>query len=149
MRPADECFAAGDLARLDVDDRLVMQLEFAICDGLAQSHCNLVPALQPFVHTFYEETECAAAERLCAVERHVRVLHQLLDVNAVGRSHRNSDARSDRNRVFTDNERLRQLGYDALGTPFDLCERLRGNLYDCELIATQPGNGVGVPYGAD
>ena len=98
IMPRSGCFQRSSASQpviavvLDADQRLVMQLEFAFRQGLAQRDFELAPRLHARVHGGLEEAVGAAAIRLGAVERHVGALEQLVRLGAVARRHRNTDA---------------------------------------------------------
>ena len=95
MIPAHQRLEAGDLAGLQVEDRLVVDLELAVGDGLAQVELERAARLQPLVHLALEEAVRAAAVALGEVERHVGVLQQQVGVGAVVRRDGDADAGAD------------------------------------------------------
>ena len=97
MVPAQQRLEAGDLAGLQVKDRLVVELELAVGDGLAQIELERPAQLQPLVHLALEEAVGAAAVALGKIERHVGVLQQQVGVDAVAGRDRDADARADGN----------------------------------------------------
>src|SRR5436190_22637206 len=66
--PAQQRLEAGHLAGLQVKDRLVVELELAVGDGLAQVDLERAAQLQPLVHLALEEAVGAAAVALGEVE---------------------------------------------------------------------------------
>ncbi len=74
MIPSQQRFASRNPSRLEIDERLVEQLEFFIGQGLAQVQLQNAARLDGLGHLFAEETEGAAAVRLGAIERHVCIL---------------------------------------------------------------------------
>ena len=95
MIPAHQRLEAGDLAGLQVENRLVVDLELAVGDGLAEVELQRAPQLQPLVHLALEEAVRAAAVALGEVERHVGVLQQQIGVGSVVRRDRDADAGAD------------------------------------------------------
>ena len=74
MTPAHQRLEAGDLAALDVDERLIEQLELAVLDRLAQIELDDAAGLHARVHFGFEEAVDAAAVGLGPIKRHVGVL---------------------------------------------------------------------------
>ena len=89
-----------------VDERLVVQLELAVGERLAQVELERAARLQPRVHLGLEEAVDAAPVRLGAIERHVGVLQQLVGVVAVARRDGDADAGADHHLVAVDVEGL-------------------------------------------
>jgi hypothetical protein len=71
MPPAQQCLAATDDATLKIHDRLVMQLEFALCQCRAQRNLQRMPRLQPAIHLRLEETMGRPAFTLRRIQRQV------------------------------------------------------------------------------
>ena len=95
MVPADQRFEAGDFLVFQVDERLVVKLEFAADQGLAKVEFQCAPRLHQRIHLGLEEAVGAAAVGLGAVQCHVGVLQELIGIRRVGRSDRNADAGAD------------------------------------------------------
>ena len=74
MIPSQQRFAGRNPSRLEIDERLVEQLEFFIGQGLAQVQLQNAARLDGLRHLIAEETEGAAAVRLGTIERHVCIL---------------------------------------------------------------------------
>ena len=92
MVPAQQRLAADDPVVADVDQRLVVQLELAAHERLAQVDLQRAARLHARVHLRLEEAVGAAAVGLGAVQRHVGVLQQLIRLGAVVRRHGDADA---------------------------------------------------------
>src|SRR6202008_3650785 len=95
MIPAQQRLEARDLAGLQQQDRLIMDLELAVGDRLAQVELEQAARLQPLVHLALEEAMGAAAVALGEVERHVGVLQQQVGVDAVVGRDGDADAGAD------------------------------------------------------
>ena len=95
MMPADKRLAAGDLTGFDVDDRLVIDLELAVDDGLAKLEFEFAARLDTGVHGDFEEAVAAAAIGLGAIEGEIRILHDDVRRVAVGGRQRDADADAD------------------------------------------------------
>ena len=76
MIPAQQRLAGRDPSRLEIDERLVEQLEFLVRQRLAQVELEDAARLDDLRHLVAEEAEGAAAVRLGAIQRHVGVLQQ-------------------------------------------------------------------------
>ena len=95
MLPAQQRLEAGDAVRGEIDQRLVVQLEFAIGKGAPQVDLHVTAFLRLQIHFALEEMMHAAAVVLGAVQRHVGVAHQLFAVVAVAGRQRDADAGAD------------------------------------------------------
>ena len=92
----------------EIDDRLVVQLELAGRQRLAQVVLQRAPRLHLRVHLRLEEAVGAAAVALGAIEREVGVAHQLVGARAVGRADGDADAGADHHLVAVDRRRARR-----------------------------------------
>ena len=92
MAPAQQRFAAHDLAAADVDDRLIVQCEVPIRQRLAQIELQFAPRLHRGLHGRLEETISAAARRFGAIESEVGALEHLIGVIGVRRRQSEPDA---------------------------------------------------------
>ena len=105
MPPAHQRLEAFHGVLAELDQRLVVQLEVAVLQRLTQVALQLDAGLRGLVHADVEQADDAATERLRLVERHVGVLHQPLDVLAVGgarglnQRHADADADLDRDSI--------------------------------------------------
>src|SRR5690606_36970605 len=113
--PADEGLEAPDSARVQIELRLVVDLELALADRPAQPGLDVAPLAQARVHPRLEEPMGAAAFGLGAVEREVAHLHELFGARAVVRGERDADARADDDRVAFELERAVERLDDARG----------------------------------
>ena len=73
MVPAYQGFEAADFLARQIDDRLVVQFEFARRQGFAQILFQDAAGLHLQVHHGFEKAQCAAAVALGAVECEVGV----------------------------------------------------------------------------
>ena len=92
MAPAHQRLAAGDPVVLQAETRLVIDLEAAIGDGLAQVDFQHAAGADLRVHVGLEEAIGAAAGGLGGVHRQIGVLQDLVEVGAVLRRQRDADA---------------------------------------------------------
>ena len=74
MVPPQQRFETADFVALQIDQRLIVQFEFAVRQRLAQIHLQLAPLLHARVHLRLEEPIRAASVGLGTVQRHVRIL---------------------------------------------------------------------------
>ena len=93
---------------LEIDQRLIEQLEFLVGQRLAQVQLQDAARLDGLRHLVAEEAEGAAAVRLGAIQRHVRVLQQRVGAD-VRRRHRDADAGADFDQVIVDLVALAQV----------------------------------------
>src|SRR5262245_24501628 len=92
MMPTQESFEGGDLVGSKIDERLVVNLEFIVEQGISQVQLELSSLLHARVHFRLKEPVGPTTIRLRAVQGHVRVLQQLIGFEAVNRSDRDSNA---------------------------------------------------------
>ena len=140
--PADERLDAREPARLEVDDRLVAEVQLVELDRLLELHRELVPVADGLVHARVEDLEPRLAARLRHVHRHVGVADHVgrpLDrVAGPG----DADARGDRDRLAGDVVRRAELADEPLGhrpRPAQVRQVLG---QDRELVAAQAGDDV-------
>ena len=144
MVPADQRLKAADLAALQVHHRLIVELELARGQRLAQVLLHDAAGLHLLVHVRLEEAERAAAVALGAVKREVRIAQQLVRGLAIARADRDADAGADAGLMAVD--------VVGLAHPFDDLLRQRGGiagiddrgLDDDEFVAAGPRDGVGL-----
>ena len=92
MPPAQQGLAAGDAVVPEADAGLVVHLEPAVGDRLAQIGLQDVARLDAGVHLRLEEPVGAPPGRLRRIHRQVGVLEELVEVGAVLRRQRDADA---------------------------------------------------------
>ena len=78
MPPAHQRFHAAPLPGLDVEERLVVHLELASCDGVAQIAFEGVAGFELGRHRLVVDRVAVPARRFRPIERKVRLLQQLL-----------------------------------------------------------------------
>ena len=144
MIPAYQGLEAADFLARQVDDRLVVQLEFACRQRLAQVLLHDAAGLHLQVHHGFEEAERAAAVALGAVEREVGVAQQFVGVRSVAGADRNADADADHGLLAVDVIGLAQRVDDALRQRSGLGGVRDRGLHDHEFIAAHPRDGVGL-----
>ena len=83
MLPAHQRFHAAPLPGLDVEERLVMHLELASCDGIAQIAFEGVAGFELGRHRFVVDRVAVPARRFRPIEREIRLLQQLVLLAAV------------------------------------------------------------------
>ena len=92
MPPADQRLNAGNFVRLDVDDRMVMQLELIVRQRIAQIVLIGAAPAGLNAHRIVEKAVGVAALGLGSVQREVGILHQLVDSRAMLGRQRDADA---------------------------------------------------------
>ena len=92
MRPAQQRLAGRDLLGAQIEERLVVDLEGAGGERVAQVELEVAPGLGADVHLRLEEAPGAAPLGLRPVERHVGVLEEVVGADAVARRHGDADA---------------------------------------------------------
>ena len=90
--PAQQRLAAGDLVILKTDAGLVVNLQRPVCNRLAQFYFQYVARPYPRVHLLLEETVGPASRRFGGIHRQVRILQNLIEIDAVLRRQRDADA---------------------------------------------------------
>src|SRR5882724_6680876 len=95
MIPAQQRLAARDAIRAEIDDRLVLDLELAVPERLAQILLELAARMHQRIHHRLEEAIGAAAVGLGAVKRQISALEELIGVVAVIGRYRDPDAGPD------------------------------------------------------
>ena len=93
--PAQKRFETRDLVVREVDDRLIVQFEFALGQGLAEIDLKRPAGLGLRIHGRLEETMRAAALVLRLVESEIGVLQKAVRLGPVAGSHRDADAHAD------------------------------------------------------
>ena len=144
MRPAQQRLAGRDLLGLQVEQRLVVDLEGVVGERVAQVELEAAARLRRDVHVRLEEAPGAALVGLGPIERHVGVLEQVVGVGAVARRHGDADAGADDHLVAVDLVGLAERGDDALGERGGLLAAGRaGYCRIDELVAAEAGDDVG------
>ena len=143
MAPAHQRFAAGDPVVLQVETGLVIDLEAAVGDGLAQIDLQHAARADLRVHVRFEEAMGAAAGGLGGVHRQIRVLQDLVEVGAVLRRQRDAD-RGVGGHLMAEAfigraDRLE----DAVDEVGDVGRARHAGLHDGEFVAAEPGHEIG------
>ncbi len=115
MVPAHQRLEAADLVAGEVDERLIVELEFAVEHRLAQVEFEAAARLHLRVHLRLEEVIGAAAFALGAIERHVGVAQELIGLAAVGGRNGDAEAGADDDLMAEHVEGLRDRFDDAAG----------------------------------
>ena len=90
--PAEKSLETRDPACGNVEERLVIDLELTTLQRPTQILFKQATGLEANVHFLFKERERAAALRLGAVERHIRILQQLVNVQVISRRDRHPNA---------------------------------------------------------
>ena len=137
MVPADQRLERADAVVLEVEQRLVIELELAALDREAQVGFELAALPAPAVEALLEESVGAAPGFLGAVEREVGVAQQVVGVAAVRGRDGDADAGRRRELVAVDDERLGHGLEDPAGEPVDRVAVLADGLEHDELVAAE------------
>ena len=143
VTPAHQRFAAGDGVVGEADAGLVIDLQRLVGDGLAQIQFQLAALLDQRIHVGLEEAIGAAARRFGGIHRQIRVLEDLVEIDAMLGSQRDADA-GVRGQLMT--ETFKRLP-DRIENPLDEIGDVGGGfdrgLDDGEFVAAEPGHKVG------
>ena len=99
MAPPHQGLATCDVTAGEIDDRLVVEHEFAGRDGAPQVDLDLAPRLDRLLELVAIEDAGSPARCLGAVERNIGILEQVVRLGAMLGRERDADARTDRNRM--------------------------------------------------
>jgi len=142
MMPTQQRLEAGDLAAVQLDQRLVMHLERAGRHCIAQIDLEPAARLQAGVHLRLEEAAGTLAVALGAVERHVGVFQKPVGIVGVVRRERNADRGADGDEMAVEIVRIAEDFDDALGQRGNLLRRLDVGLQHGEFVAAEPRHRV-------
>jgi len=139
--PAQQRFASRDPPRLQIDQWLVINLEFFIGERLTQIEFEHAARLDRLGHLVAEEAERAAAGCLGAVQRHIGILQEMVSAD-IGFRQGNTDTGADFDLMIVD--------LVALAEPFDDAARQIGGimtgpdgaLEDHEFVTTETGDEI-------
>ena len=134
MPPAEQGLEAADLARPDIDQRLVEDLEFLLHDGAPQVGLQLVPGLHADVHLRLEEPEGPAPIGLRPVQRQVGAAQQPVGIHPVLRRDGDAEAGADDDAVALDLVGPADLGDDPPGERLGIARLVDRGLHDGELV---------------
>ncbi len=148
MIPAHQRFADRYLASHRVEDRLIMQQQFAVRHRLAQAHFQFIGAVLPLFHGPSEMSMAIPPGVLRLVKRHVGMLEQFVAVSSILRSHRDAHGGGYALAVATDIEVMTEFRHHIID---DLLRRfpVRTGADEDEFVAaearhmTAPVNGIG------
>ena len=147
MRPAQQRLAGRDALGVQIEQRLVVELEGVRGERVAQVELELAARLRLHVHSGSKKRQARAAVGLGAVERHVGVLEQQVGVAAVARRQRDADAGADHHLVAARSRRSRPgsatMRSASAPASFGLAERV---LQHHELVAAEAGDDVGAAH---
>jgi hypothetical protein len=123
------------LVVFQVDERLIVELELAIDQSLAQIELQCPPLLHESVHFGLKKAVSVSAIGLGAVKRRVSVLQKLIGSRGIGGAHRNADA--------DPNDRLMAIEIEGSGNDLieagckcvDFCDFVDVALKDSKFIA--------------
>ena len=148
MAPAQQRLAAGDPVVLQVETRLIIDLEAAIDDRLAQIHFENAARADLGVHFRFEKTIGAAAGGLGRIHCEIRILQDLVEIGTVLRRQRDADAGVGGDLVaeafIGRTDRLE----DAAEQIHDVVRVPHPGLNDGELVAAKPGDEIGFLHAA-
>ena len=148
MAPAQQRLAAGDPVVLQVEAGLIINLEAAVDDGLAQVHLQDAAGADLGVHVGLEEAMGAAAGGLGGVHRQIGIFQDLVEVGTILRRQRNAD-RGIRGDLMAEAfiGRADRL-IDAVDELGDVVRAFDGGLDDGEFVAAEPGHEIGLAHAA-
>ena len=142
--PAHQRFHAAPLPGLDVEERLVMHLELASCDGIAQVAFEGVAGFELGRHRLVIDRVAIPACRFRPIEREIRLLQQLVLLAAVLGRQCDPDTGADFDAVARQQERFgnefRNSSREVERTAALILAR---GLDDGEFVATEPRQHVG------
>src|SRR5258707_10435369 len=95
MLPADKSLESTDLIALEVDDRLIVNLELEPHKRLAEIGLHQATSLHLGIHLRFEEAERATPAILGAVERKVGIAQQQVRTRPISDVDGNADAGAD------------------------------------------------------
>ena len=137
---------AADLVALEIDDGLVVELELAGRQGVAQVVLHEVARLHLRIHLRPEEAIGAAPVGLGAVERQVGVPDQLVGGEAVRGPHGDADAGADHHLLPIDGVGRAHRLDDAQRQRRGIGRLADRHLQHRELVAAHARDGVGFPH---
>ena len=143
-RQRSKCLEGRNDAGLKVDERLIIEFEFARRERVAQIEFQRAAGAQTGVHVRFEKAEDAAAVLLGPVERHVGVLQKEIGRLAIVRRKRDAGAGTDHDLVALDFVRLAHELHDAISQGARLMRSGEPHLQHREFIAAKSRDNVGV-----
>ena len=149
MAPAHQRLAAGDRVGLQVEAGLVVDLEAAVDERLAQVHFQAAAGADLGLHVGFEEAIGAAAGGLGRVHRQIRVLQDLVDIGAVLRRQRDADTGVGGHLMAETLVGRADRSEDAADQLHHVVDILDPGLNDGKLVAAEPGHEVGFARAGD
>jgi hypothetical protein len=144
--PAQQRLEAGDGAVAQLEERLVLELEFVVLERAAQRVVEGEALLRRDVHVLREELVVAAPHVLRVVHRRVGVAHQRLGVGAVGRVQADPDGGGDVEVVAVQVESAREDFQDLRGDRRGVRRRGDAGHDDHELVAADTRDRVALAH---
>ena len=144
VAPAQQRLAGGDLAVLKIDHRLIVDFEAAIGDRLTQFEFQDSPRLGARVHAGLEEAVGPPPVALGAVQREVRVLQQLVEIQPVARGERDADTGIRGDQVPRAFQRSPDRFINSVNELSGFRLVLDSALDDGKFVAAEPGRHVGL-----
>src|SRR5215470_13337829 len=147
VAPAHQRFDAAGLQGRDIDDVLIVQLEFIAREGIAKVDLELAAQSGIGIHLHFEKAIAVAAFGLRSVESEIGVLQQLIGIGPVTGREGNADADPDDDLVTVDvvgsTYRVQEASSeDNRGFPLIVFN----DLQDGELVSTQPADRIGLAH---
>ena len=147
MPPAHQSLDTAGAQRDDIDDALIVNLEFLARDRVAQIHFERAPQPRFGIHLVLEEAVIVAAFALGAIEREVGILQELRRVGAVVRRNGDADGNADDDLVALDLVGLADQADQALGEIDGLLPVVVVDLLqDGEFVAAEPADRVALAH---
>ena len=146
MNPAHQRLDSDDHAGRERDARLVVQHELLVRQGAMKLDLEVLARLERRAHLGIEHLEPVALLRLAGIEGKIRVLQQFLGLGPVGGIDRDADGRAGAHLVIADTIGLGQCIDDFLGQDHGALGRVELGLDHRELVAAEPGHGVGLAH---
>src|SRR6516162_11072450 len=129
---------------LQVDDGLVIDLELLASECSPQSKLQRSPGAHAGIHFRLEETVLASAICLGAMERHVRILQQIVGVVAVVRADRDPDAPAQQKALPRDLIRFANYLDQSHGQGRSLLSAGKTWLNDRKLVSSKARRGIDI-----
>ena len=140
MVPAHQRLRPGHDVGPRIDDRLIIQLQLAVRDRIAQILFQLPPVGRRAEQVAGEEAEPPPAAVFGGIKRQVGVADQFLAIHPVERADRHAHRCADRAAIAFHRIGLRQAGNDRLRQLAQLAAILDLGQDDLKLVAAQPAD---------
>ncbi len=132
--PPQQRLHSEHVVGLDIDDRLIVNVELVVLHGHAQARLDRHPLLQLAVHRGVEELIVVTPAVLGLIHGRVRVPEQLAHVVAVAREHADANAHRGYQRTAVYDYGVGESFVDAAGGVEHLLRRLHVLEHDDELV---------------